>query len=186
MKQVGTCAECGTPLYYSRKHQRNRRFCSRRCRYESQRKPLADRFFSRVGPADANGCLPWIGWIHPKGYGTLTVNDRAEWAHRLSYTLHRGDIPVGKFVCHTCDNRRCVNPEHLFLGTNDENMQDMVQKGRQSRGESPLSKLTAAQVLAIRSLYATSAPSFAAVAMEYGVSDSTIRNVVKRRSWTHI
>lgn len=87
-----------------------------------------DAFWSRV---DTSGdCLVWTGAKTPKGYGVLTLNGRRWYAHRLSYTLTNGPIPDGLFVCHRCDHPPCVRPDHLFLGTMQENFADMRRKGR--------------------------------------------------------
>lgn len=79
---------------------------------------------------DENGCWRWQKAIQPNGYGATTHKDKRISAHRLSYIAFKGDIPEGMCVCHVCDVRDCVNPDHLFLGTNSDNMQDMINKGR--------------------------------------------------------
>lgn len=79
-------------------------------------------------PEPMSGCWLWIGGVsYPPGYGRMT---RGQYAHRVSYEIHRGKIPVGMHVLHRCDNRLCVNPDHLFLGTQSDNMRDMMAKGR--------------------------------------------------------
>lgn len=122
--------------------------------------PLLIRFFKLVDRSDVESCWLWKGFRKENGYGNLfieRVNGKAvmDGAHRVSYRLFVGPIPDGMHVCHRCDNPRCVNPKHLFLGTPRDNMQDKKQKGRaiSLRGEaSPRAKLTDAQVADILSL----------------------------------
>ena len=102
-----------------------------------------------------DGCWEWQGYIRPSGYGDVGVpgESRTEGAHRASWLIHEGPIPDGMFVCHHCDNPRCVRPDHLFLGTSQDNMDDMWAKGRGSRlygSRSPGAKLTLAEVEEIR------------------------------------
>lgn len=129
------------------------------------------------------GCWIWGGTITKHGYGQ-TRDERGVVcrAHRLAYAAFVGD-PGDKHVCHACDVRRCVNPEHLFLGSAKENFADMVRKGRQVKGErASQSKLTAASVRQIR----TDSRSIRALARSYGVSTRTIVLIRKRETWKHV
>lgn len=91
---------------------------------------LQARLLKHVSPVPFSGCWIWTGFVKPNGYGTLTVNRKPAYAHRAAYAVFRGPIPDGMCVCHHCDVRSCINPDHLFLGTQKENLQDMDAKGR--------------------------------------------------------
>jgi hypothetical protein len=126
-------------------------------------------------------CWEWIGAVGRNGYGRFWDGKRLALVHRFAFELHFGEIPPSKFICHHCDNRRCVRPDHLFVGTAKDNREDMLRKGRWRksrpvglRGEKNGSaKLRDYQLPEIRARLASGATQ-TAVALEYGVSQHTI------------
>lgn len=171
------------------------RFCSRPCiRLDGPPLvPLADRFWKHVGPPNANGCLPWLGSKDRFGHGKVGAGGRGVaplQAHRAAWELKNGPIPEGMYVLHNCpsgDNPACCNPDHLFLGTQADNLADMVAKGRQSRGEGRhCAKLTEADVRAIRTRYTTGGILQSQLADEYGVTVDTVSMIIRRLTWKHI
>lgn len=148
---------------------------SRRCA------PPPDRFATKYVVAD-NGCWEWNAARNDKGYGHFKMDGAVRQAHRVSWELHFGPIEGGMHVLHKCDNPSCVNPDHLFLGTNADNAADCKAKGRHARpaGESnPRARLTAQQVRDIRA----SKETLAAQAARYGVAASTVWAARSGQNW---
>ena len=141
------------------------------------------RFMDKV--RKDNGCWIWTGSVASHGYGSFYYRKKNMRAHRASYLLHRGEIPSGQLVLHTCDVTACVNPDHLFLGTVADNVADRVKKGRSACGERQgCAKLTPEQVLEIRRLYPDT--RLFTLARRFGVSRQAIEFIVKRETWKHI
>lgn len=169
------------------------KFCSPACYHNWRRGrvdvPFEERFWKYVYKTD--GCWFWIGSNDgDSGYGRIKGTERKNiGSHIASWQLHFGTIPKGHEVCHRCDNPQCVRPDHLFLGTHLENMRDSKLKGVirhiDNRGERHgMSKLTADQVLAMRSEYRPG--NGASVAIKYGVSRSALSGIIHRRLWRHV
>lgn len=134
-------------------------------------------------------CWTWLGCCKGRGYGLLRVGRKKIKSHRFAYTLLVGKIPDGLHVLHSCDNKKCVNPAHLFLGTNDDNVADKVKKNRQVKGEKSRGAiLTATQVLEIRNRYRYMSRKHGCIAIsrDYGVNDATVYSVVTRATWKHV
>jgi hypothetical protein len=147
--------------------------------------PVAERLWRRVEKL-ATGCWEFTGSKNRKGYGTLGNNNTTAMAHRVSWQSVNGDIPVGMLVLHRCDNPPCVNPDHLFLGTNQDNMDDMTAKGRRVIGErSPRSKLTAAKVIEIRRRR-DAGERTEDLAAEFGVSSAGLYSAAVGLTWRHL
>lgn len=144
-------------------------------------------FMSRVEVLGSEcGCWIWLGGETSKGYGALRFRGKPMRAHHVSYILHHGEVPTHLRVCHTCDTPLCVNPAHLWLGTQLENIKDRQMKARQAVGErNARSLLTEAKVREIRGHFA-SGLSRAAIGRMVGRSFHTVSSVVKRLSWKHV
>lgn len=143
-----------------------------------------DRLLSKIEIDNGTDCWNWTGCKLNTGYGQIWHSGAGRSTHRLSFELHCGPIPDGSHVCHRCDNRACINPKHLFLGTIAENMADKVAKGRQAKGSTiAQSKLTEQDVIAIR---AARDSSKAVLATQYGVSGDLILLIRARKIWRHV
>jgi hypothetical protein len=161
--------------------------CLKREIQKARHKPLSERFWDAVEVGPRNDCWEWRNYRNALGYGVIGVGGKPKLAHRIAWELSNSKaVPNGALVCHKCDNPACCNPSHLWLGSNNENMQDMVSKGRSRslRGaENPNSKLSANDVLSIRTRYTAGGISQQALADEYGVSQRAISLVVRRETY---
>lgn len=158
---------------------------------------LLSAFTTKYRVAES-GCWQWTGAALTSGYGLIQRQRGGRrvsiLAHRLSWALSNGSIPLGMVVCHRCDNPGCVNPAHLFIGTDSDNSKDKVAKGRQARGEairlgmarSGRVALTAEVVGQIRAEYATGEVSISALAAKYGVGFTTVHSVIHRTTWRDV
>ena len=146
-----------------------------------------ERFLAKVCPERNGGCWLWRGMVVGSGYGMVRFERKMYPAHRLAWKLFRGEIAPGLVVCHKCDVRTCVNPEHLFLGTHAENMKDMKEKGRSPHGDGhSRSKLTAKNVRRIKTMLAAGQMRMSEIARAFGVTHGTIDCIAKAKTWRHV
>lgn len=133
------------------------------------------------------GCWIWKHRISPLGYGRFDFHEKRFMAHRFAWTSYFGEIPDGMDVLHRCDNRLCVNPKHLFLGTQADNNRDRNEKNRQARGEKVNTcKLKDEDVVEIREQYKLSTKTKDDLAREFCVSRSNIALIIQGKTWKHI
>ena len=185
MAKPRVCAHCGKE-YVSPDRRRVRKFCTHTCYAIARRQPIGDRFWARTDKGGAGGCWIWTGTHIKSGYGTLSVNGVPAYAHRLSLELHGTTVPQGALVLHACDNPPCVNPAHLFLGTDADNIADKVGKGRHIHADThPNAKLRSDDVREIRELLSTGM-SQTAIGVRYGVHQSVISFIKSGRLWKSV
>ena len=142
------------------------------------------RFWAKIDKR-GDACWPWLRALYKNGYGQVGFgHDDKFQAHRVAYSLAVGPIPSGMCVCHSCDNRKCCNPAHLFLGTPADNLRDMRAKGRGNIGErNGGNKLSRSQVGEIASLCREGRESQLEIARQFGVSQSTVSNIALGKKW---
>lgn len=166
---------------------------------------VIERFWSHVRKTD--GCWEWTGSRNHKGYGRFGLRGRNRYAHRVAWEMARGPVTEGVLVCHSCDNPSCVRLEHLFVGTNSDNIKDAANKRRLwvqrnpegaiarfgkrlrpgTRGENcHWHKLTTADVIEIRRRYAAGGCSQSQLGREFGIAQPTVSEIVARRKWAHV
>lgn len=145
------------------------------------------RFYEQFKERGRDECWEWVGErIQQSGYGVLSIANVYYLAHRLSFVLANGKIDPDLLVMHSCDNRRCVNPKHLSQGTDKDNIQDALRKGRMLKGEkNGMSKLTEEKVVEIRRLHRFG-ETVTDLADTYKVHPPCISRIVKRHRWKHI
>jgi hypothetical protein len=144
------------------------------------------RFWSYVEKTD--NCWFWKGFKYQDGYGGFKYEGKHIKAHRYSYLLHFGNLPSNLLVRHSCDNKLCVNPNHLSLGSHIDNMKDMTDRNRQSKGsEQHLSKLTEEQVLEIKNYLKNFYRGiYTHLGKKYNVTPNTIFYIAKGKTWKHV
>lgn len=209
-----TCEQCGKTfqITLSTFNHHPRRFCNSPCKWQYDRDQAESRFWSQVDKSPhPKGCWIWTGDRQPRsGYGRFFAQ-KTHMAHRYSYEIAHAPIPRGLLACHKCDNPPCVNPDHIFLGTHQDNHDDMHAKGRgitghkftdgRSRGEkNPRAKLTTTQVAEIRAIYQgdgrknkvgglrgrATTPTLKQLAAQYGVAFSVIHAIVTNQIWKDV
>ena len=149
---------------------------------------LNERFYGFFEVDELTGCWLWTGGKNKKGYGQFKYKMKSYIAHRLSYELHVGTLTPGMLVCHSCDTPPCVNPSHLFLGTNQDNTDDKFKKGRNRHAngmDNGNRKLTDDNVVEIKSLL-KGGESYAAIGRLFGVRGENISFIAKGKTWSHI
>ena len=185
MTSADFCKTCGSFIESRQNRNRARRrgygYCSHSCAAPKMA-PQIERFMRHASPEPNTGCWLWTGSVDKQGYGQLARGPTKK-AHRLSYELFNGLIPVGQFVCHSCDQPGCVNPDHLFIGTALDNNQDAMRKGRTACGQGKsASKLTDDAVRYIRSSRLNST----ALANMFDVSVATVSRARHGNTWRHV
>jgi hypothetical protein len=156
-------------------------------RQEISKQRLKARFWSKTKIGKKNDCWEWAhSFRKGVGYGQFSYYGYAEFAHRVAWLLTNGPIKKGLQVLHKCDNRKCVNPNHLFLGTQRENIHDMINKKRDALfgDRNPSAKLTKKAVLEIRKIRKTQKITIRRIAELYGVSYTTIWQILHKERWS--
>lgn len=169
-----------------------------------EKKTTLERIMSRVDTS--SGCWEWTGTRLPAGYGRISVNGRHTYVHRLMWDLTHGAIPNGMFVCHQCDNPRCVNPDHLFVATQKDNLADMRTKERHPwhgkrgdesllrqrpecilRGENnSMAKLSNIQVREMRRLFMTGTQTQRQLSRMFRINEGTVSLIVRGLAWVSV
>lgn len=170
-------------------YDRNRRFGDPTAKSHRDPNNTLEDFLELYTPKDlpADVCWDWTGSCDDKGYGRFKLRGAFNFAHRASYTVHVGPIADGLFIRHDCDRPVCVNPAHLQPGTQAQNVEDSILRGRHTRGTTQgLSKVTEDDVLEIRRLHAEGGWSYPALGQKFGLTGTSIGYIVRRHTWKHI
>ncbi len=152
------------------------------------REKASARFWRAVNIKTPAECWEWQGGRHYKGYGEFMVSTKVKTkSHRFAWSDTNGEIPLGAYVCHSCDNPPCCNPNHLFIGTSKANKEDAMRKRRHAFGErAGRAKLKEAEVLEIRRLDSVGGRTRLSLAAQFGISGRQITGICRKDSWSHI
>lgn len=148
---------------------------------------IIQRFLSNCSHGDLKKCWEWSGMMNTNGYGRFSYKDNHVLAHRVSFEMFVHEIPDGMVVCHKCDNRKCVNPMHLWVGSQSDNLKDAFRKGRMVHPEptgdkNGNAKLTWGKVREIRKLHESGVKKYL-IASSFGISPSTVGNITNNQTW---
>lgn len=148
---------------------------------------MIERFMQKVDKKE-NGCWEWKGWIYKNGYGGFSIKGRAVLAHRASCIIFKKDLDSSLLVLHKCDNRSCVNPEHLFYGTNKDNTQDMIKKGRRASTRGEKSGRAILSIEAVKEIRSAKKEHgyINKLAQKFSVSRPTIESVLYGHNWREL
>ena len=175
------CVFCQSDFEASRSAQK---YCGLTCRSHDRSKRAMDRFWTKMDRAAPGGCWVWSGMVSKDGYGKAWRMNKSERAHRLAWMLaNQTEISPDLVVMHSCDNRLCCNPEHLSLGTVQDNVRDRDKKNRQARGESGgNTRLSESDVISIRASNKTNAR----IAEQFGTSVANVHVIRSGQTWRHL
>lgn len=176
------CPKCGGPKSYRATTCQKCREYPKTSFEEAWNDPVVrSHFWERIRVDESTGCWNWTGAKSKAGYGSVGIGFRVFNAHRVAFEFSTGKSADGLFVCHRCDNRACINPAHLFLGTPEDNATDMAEKGRVNT-----QKLTAENVREIRAIYARGGITQKELAKQFGMGQSQIARIVLRQTWRFV
>lgn len=187
------CSHCGQQFHrayqLSLRRSLRRKFCSRECfsaHFARDEGEFLTRLWSRIDCRGPDECWPWRGRLNAAGYGVIDARNRPILAHRAVFFASSEAQDRSVTICHSCDNPSCCNPGHLWSGSQQQNIQDMIAKGRARRGirrgsQASKTKLTEAQAMAA---FVDARPN-RAIARDYGVTAAAIYNIKAGKSWAH-
>lgn len=170
-----TCSVCGSEKVVGRllcrKHYQALWRVGAHETHALDKRPIKERLMEKMTPAP-NGCWEWTGGMRADGYGLVWFEGKAQRAHRIAYQVLKGPLDTKDVLCHKCDNRKCINPDHIFIGSRADNVRDAASKNRMPHGKSHWNAtLSDAQIAMIRSIEGV---TYTEIARQFGVAQSTV------------
>lgn len=185
VQELTECPTCGRSDFSKRQDMKIHHKMAHNEKLVDGEKAIRHRFEQQYERRNESQCWEWEGAVLKRGYGSIKVNGSTERAHRIAYRLEHGSIPEGLFALHHCDNKLCVNPSHLYLGTHEDNREDAVERDRTSHGENHhRAKLTADDVREIRQRGENESQRH--LANEFGISQTSVYDIINGRTWTRV